>query len=91
MTDIQHLLGSEADNLLNHTCKGIPKDTLHIPRPDYIDRVVSCKNRTPCVLRNLNAVYQHRVAERHPRCVFVRRCHDHLIATKHLPITNGPC
>jgi class I fructose-bisphosphate aldolase len=59
MTDIQHLLGSEADSLLNHSCKGIPKDTLHIPGPDYIDRVVSRKNRTPRVLRNLNALYQH--------------------------------
>ena len=36
--EIKNLLGSEADNLLNHTCTGIPKDMIHAPGPDYIDR-----------------------------------------------------
>lgn len=57
--DIAALLGAEADSLLTHTCKGIPKQNLHLPGPDYIERVVAHKNRKPGVLRNLNALYQH--------------------------------
>lgn len=59
MTDIISLLGEEADRLLNHCCTCIPKETLHLPGPDYIDRVVSLKNRKPSVLRNLNAMFNH--------------------------------
>jgi len=58
MTDIATLLGSEADSLLTHVCKTIPKQDLHLPGPDYLDRVVSIKNRKPAVLRNLNALYR---------------------------------
>jgi class I fructose-bisphosphate aldolase len=57
MTDIISLLGEEADSLLNHRCTCIPQETLHLPGPDYIDRVVSVKNRKPSVLRNLNAMF----------------------------------
>lgn len=59
MIDIQSQLGSEAETLLSHTCAGIPKENLHLPGSDYIDRVVARKNRKPGVLRNLNALYQH--------------------------------
>ena len=59
MTDIHQILGKEADTLLGHSCEGIPKDRLHVPGPDYIDRVVSHKNRKPGVLRNLAAIYGH--------------------------------
>lgn len=59
MTDIQQILAKEADTLLSHCCEGIPKGRLHIPGPDYIDRVVSHKNRKPGVLRNLAAIYGH--------------------------------
>ena len=59
MTDINQLLGDEAELLLGHTCLGIPKTNLHIPGADYIDRVVARKNRKPGVLRNLSALYNH--------------------------------
>jgi class I fructose-bisphosphate aldolase len=36
---ISELLGTHADSLLKHTCKTIPKDMLHAPGPDFIDRV----------------------------------------------------
>jgi len=58
-SDITALLGKETDSLLNHTCNGIPKSRLHLPGPDYIDRVVSHKNRKPGVLRNLASIYNH--------------------------------
>lgn len=57
--DIEKILGKESDSLLSHTCKGIPKEQLLLPGPDYIERVVTRKNRKPAVLRNLNALYHH--------------------------------
>ena len=59
MIDIQAQLDEDSERLLNHVCKGIPKDSLHLPGPDYVDRVVTHKNRKPGVLRNLNAIFQH--------------------------------
>ena len=59
MIDIQAQLGDEADSLLTHVCKGISKEHLYTPGPDYIERVVAAKNRKPGVLRNLNALIRH--------------------------------
>jgi class I fructose-bisphosphate aldolase len=59
MINIEQQLGDEATSLLTHTCKGITRDSLHQPGPDYVDRVVAQKNRKPGVLRNLNALYGH--------------------------------
>jgi class I fructose-bisphosphate aldolase len=57
--DIQSLLGDEADSLLTHESKGIPKDDLVLPGPDYIDRVMAASDRSPQVLRNLQALFDH--------------------------------
>ncbi|MEX0731593.1 MAG: class I fructose-bisphosphate aldolase [Aquisalimonadaceae bacterium] len=57
MTDIQSLLGAEADSLLNHTCAGIPREHLHVPGPDFVDRVVAVKDRKPGVLRSLQTLF----------------------------------
>ena len=57
--DITSLLAGEADLLLNHVCHGIPKDKIHVPGSDYIERVVARKNRKPSVLRNLHQLYAH--------------------------------
>ena len=54
--DIQQLLGDEAESLLNHTCKGVPKEDLHLPGPDYIDRVFAHTDRSPVVMRNLSTL-----------------------------------
>jgi fructose-bisphosphate aldolase, class I len=59
MTNIVQLLGDEAEQLLKHRCIGIPRETLHLPGPDYVDRVVSIKDRKPGVLRSLQALYGH--------------------------------
>jgi class I fructose-bisphosphate aldolase len=59
MNNIVQLLGDEADHLLKHRCAGIAKESLHLPGPDYVDRVVSAKDRRPRVLRNLQALYGH--------------------------------
>ena len=36
---IYDLLGDEADLLLNHKCQGIPQESLHLPGPDFVDRI----------------------------------------------------
>jgi len=59
MTNIKQLLADEAERLLAHRCTGIPKETLHLPGPDYVDRVVAMKDRKPGVLRSLQALYDH--------------------------------
>jgi class I fructose-bisphosphate aldolase len=57
--DIQRLLGDAAEDLLTHESKGIPKDDLHLPGPDFVDRVLVQTDRTPQVLRNLQSLLDH--------------------------------
>src|SRR5215203_3032503 len=56
---IQELLGGNGDSLLKHTCRTIPKDTLHAPGPDFLDRVWIDSDRKAPVLRNLQALFGH--------------------------------
>jgi len=55
---ITHLLGDQ-ESLLGHECKTISKDLLHLPGPDFIDRVHSASDRSPAVLRNLAGLFNH--------------------------------
>ena len=57
--DISQILKDEAADLLQHRCTGILKESLHLPGPDYVDRVVSIKDRKPGVLRSMQALYGH--------------------------------
>jgi len=59
MTDIVGLLGAEADNLLTHVCKGIPKESLHLPGPDFIDRVFAMSDRSTPVIRSIQQLFNH--------------------------------
>ncbi len=56
---IESLLGAEAESLLGHTCQGIPRDRLHLPGPDFVDRVVIQSDRSPVVMRNLQGLFDH--------------------------------
>jgi len=56
---ITDLLGKGADDLLSYQCKTFPKEQLHTPSPDFVDRVFALSNRNPQVLRNLQAMYDH--------------------------------
>ncbi|KKL99560.1 hypothetical protein LCGC14_1813200 [marine sediment metagenome] len=55
--DIKNLLGSDADNLLNHTCMGIPKEMIHLPGPDFIERIVEHSDRNNLVLNNMSRLF----------------------------------
>jgi class I fructose-bisphosphate aldolase len=57
--DIQALLGDDAENLLSHVAKGIPKEDLTLPGPDFVDRVFAGTDRSPQVMRNLQALLGH--------------------------------
>ena len=57
MADIVSLLGGEAEQLLGHTSKGIAKEDLILPGPDFIDRVFVDTDRSPQVLRNLAQLF----------------------------------
>ncbi len=54
---IVELLGDEADSLMSHTCKGIPKENLHIPGPDHVDRAFGGSDRGPRVLGSLERLH----------------------------------
>jgi class I fructose-bisphosphate aldolase len=56
-TPIGELLGSEADGLLKHVCKTIPKESLHLPGPDFVDRIFAPSDRNPRVLCNLQRMF----------------------------------
>ncbi len=59
LTHIEDLLGKEADHLLNHQCKTIPKDQLHLPGPDFVERIWVGSDRPAPVLRSLQALFSH--------------------------------
>jgi class I fructose-bisphosphate aldolase len=58
-TDIAKVLGADADKLLSHVCKGIPKESLHLPGPDFVERVFAPSDRTPPVIRSLQQMFDH--------------------------------
>ncbi|MEX0927963.1 MAG: class I fructose-bisphosphate aldolase [Balneolales bacterium] len=53
---IQELLGDDAEKLLNHSCKTILKDQIHIPSSDYVDTIYKESNRNNRVLGNLQSL-----------------------------------
>jgi len=52
-------LGQDAGLLLEHTCKTVPKEMLHLPGPDFVDRVFAVSDRPMPVLRNLEQFFRH--------------------------------
>ena len=57
--DIEGLLGDEAESLLSHESKTIPREDLSLPGPDFVDRVMTQTDRSPQVLRNLQSLFDH--------------------------------
>jgi class I fructose-bisphosphate aldolase len=56
---LREMLGDEAGTLLEHVCKTIPKENLHLPGGDFVDRVWTNSDRNPNVLRSLQSIYEH--------------------------------
>ncbi|MCU1460851.1 MAG: fructose-bisphosphate aldolase [Acidimicrobiales bacterium] len=57
--DIAKLLGDDADDLLTYESKGIPKDDLILPGPDFAERVLVDTDRPVAVNRNLQKLLDH--------------------------------
>ncbi len=53
---IIRLLGRDAEDLLNRTCSGITKESLHLPGKDFIDRVFLSNDRPLSVARNFQQI-----------------------------------
>jgi len=58
-TDIQKLLGTEAETLLGFDNPKVSKDLLHLPSATYIDEIFGQSNRNPQVLKSLASLYNH--------------------------------
>jgi fructose-bisphosphate aldolase, class I len=56
---IEELLGSEAGDLTGHACRTIDKSHLHLPGPDFVDRVWALSDRPAPVLRSLQQIFDH--------------------------------
>ena len=56
---IETLLGDDAAYLLNHICRTIPREHLHRPAPDFVDRVWGASDRTPRGLQALRTLFGH--------------------------------
>src|SRR3954464_15893103 len=54
---LTELLGEDADDLLGFSTPAVSKDMLHLPGPDFIQRVMEPTDRSPQVLRNLASLY----------------------------------
>lgn len=57
--NITELLGDDADALLGYQASGFNKSALHLPGPDFVDRVVSSTDRPATVLRSFQALLNH--------------------------------
>jgi class I fructose-bisphosphate aldolase len=59
MTTTEQILGDDAAGLLQHECKTIPKEHLHLPGPDYVDRICTGSDRPARVLTSLQSLFSH--------------------------------
>jgi len=57
--EIVDLLGDNAKSLLEHKSKTVDKEQLHLPGPDFIERVWYHSNRNPKVLRSMQEIFNH--------------------------------
>src|SRR3954467_12722881 len=56
---VREMLGKDADTLLGHVCETIPKENIHLPGADFVDRIWTQSDRNPSVLRSLQTLHDH--------------------------------
>ncbi len=59
MSSVKEFLSSEDQALLAYKCRGISAEQLHLPGPDFVDRVLAASDRNPAVLRNYQTILDH--------------------------------
>jgi len=57
--DIETILGDRAEYFLNHTCETIPKQQLHMPGPDWVDRIWAPSSRNIRVMQSMQEMFMH--------------------------------
>lgn len=57
--DIAAILGDQAAGLLEHQCRTVTRDQLHLPGPDFVDRAFAPTDRPVAVLRNMQSILDH--------------------------------
>ena len=57
--NLEKFLGKEASYLLDHKCDTVKKEHLHLPGPDFVDRVMTTSDRNPVVLRNMQTLFNN--------------------------------
>ncbi|MFW9770922.1 MAG: class I fructose-bisphosphate aldolase [Candidatus Thorarchaeota archaeon] len=55
--EIKSILGTETEDLLNYACTGIPKNMIHLPGPDFIERIWEKSDRNNLVLGNMERLF----------------------------------
>ena len=58
-SNLEQILGEDAAPLLRHQCRTIPKESLHLPGPDYVERIYSVSDRPIRVLGSLQSLINH--------------------------------
>ena len=58
-SQLQAILGADAESLLTHTCEGVKKSQIHQPGVDVIDRIWRDSDRNIQTLRSLQQLYGH--------------------------------
>jgi len=58
-SEIQKILSADAEKLLKYACKTVPKESLHVPGPDWVDRIFGGSDRNIRVLRSLQTLFGH--------------------------------
>jgi class I fructose-bisphosphate aldolase len=58
-SSIEQILGGDWSSLLQHQCKTIPKESLHLPGPDYVERSYAGSDRPARVLTSLQSLFDH--------------------------------
>jgi fructose-bisphosphate aldolase, class I len=58
-TNVRSILGAEADRLLAHESRTVSRSMLHLPGPDFVERVVAQSDRPTPVMRSIQAMFNH--------------------------------
>jgi class I fructose-bisphosphate aldolase len=58
-SNLEEILGADAAPLLQHECKTVPKEHIHLPGPDYVERIYSQSDRPTRVLGSLQSMLDH--------------------------------
>jgi fructose-bisphosphate aldolase, class I len=59
MPTVEEILGSDAAGLLEHQCKTIPRESLQLPGPDFVERIHLNSDRPVAVLGRLQSLFDH--------------------------------